>query len=288
MKQKLSYILILITLLISCGKEYSFENPLQKGTIITIGANCTPSKILDYDTILRRNVAALQYTFNQTGNYIATVSQIDSITNQNIFQKSINLIGDTLRIDNQQYFLIDITNNYRVREFVGFENPFNINSPKYIQRFFYNATNQIVTKQVINPGQTSAIFTQTDYSYTAGNLTSIKTKIPLNNITYFEATISYNTTKQPKNYIVILPDATSLKPYLSAMNFGAKSINEPTKIVINNSDQLTGTLINTTTTEFKNYVYSSDNYVLKVDMDGFNINALPFANSRNVFQYFCR
>jgi hypothetical protein len=286
---KLIILSIIIGFCTSCAKEYSFENPiLGNGNTVIVGNNCTISKIIDYDTLVRKNVAAVQTSFNTTGNYPASIIETDSLTQQVIFQKSLTLLGDTLRIDANQYFLVDIATNYRVRQFVGRQDPYNNNSPIFINNFFYNTAGQIVTKIVYSPTVPGAIFSQTNYTYTANNLTGIQSKIPLNNITYFDATISYDSTKLAKNYLLMLPESNELRPYVTTMNLGIKSKNQPTKITINNNDQITGALVNTTVTEFKNYRYSADGYVLGVDMGGFSIPAIPLSNSRNLFQYFCR
>jgi hypothetical protein len=285
---KLVILLITIGFCSSCSKEYSFENPILSGNTIIVGNDCVINKVIDYDTLVRKNVAAVQTSFNTTGNYPASIIETDSITQQNIFQKSLTLLGDTLRIDANQYFLVDIATNYRVRQFVGRQDPYNNNSPIFINNFFYNTAGQIVTKTVYNTQQAGFIFSQTNYTYTGNNLTGIKSKIPLNNVTYFDATISYDSTKFAKNYMLLLPDCNELRPYVTTMNLGIKSKNQPAKVTINNNDQITGTLVNTTVTEFKNYKYSADGYVLSVDMGGFAIPAIPLSNSRNVFQYFCR
>jgi hypothetical protein len=286
--RKLIVIFIVIVLITGCAKEYSFENPLAQSNVVTIGSNCTIGKILDYDTIARKNVATLQYGFNTTGNYPVNITETDSLTTQSIFQKSLMLTGDTLRIDANQYFSVDLVTNYRVRQFVGRENAYNPNAPIFTYNFIYNNAGQLITKTVSNPLQPGIIYSQTDYTYTAGNLTTIKSKIPINNITYYEATIAYNLTKQPKNFLQLLPDAPALKPYISGLHFGLKNVNEPKKITVKNSDQITGTLLTTTVTDFSNFIYSSDGYVLSMDAGGFSLNALPLANSRNKFQYFCR
>ncbi len=285
---KIVNLLIIIVFFGSCTKEYSFENPLPTGTVITIGNNCVVSKIIDYDTIVRRNVSAIQVGFNTTGNYPTSIIEFDSLTQQTIFQKSLSLVGDTLRIDATQYFLVDITTDYRIRQFVGRENPYNVNSPIFINNFFYDNTGKLITKQVSNAAQGTIVYNQTDYTYTGNNLTNIKSRIPLNNVTYFEASIAYNVSKQPKNYLSLLPDAIALKPYINTLNFGAKSKNEPIKITVKNFDQLTGAAIDSAVTEFKNYKYSSDGYVLSVDAAGYANPAIPLSNSRNVLQYFCR
>jgi hypothetical protein len=75
---------------------------------------------------------------------------------------------------------------------------------------------------------------------------------------------------------------------LLRLTWGAKATNPVTKIIIKNYDQLTGTFIDSTITNYSNYQYSLDNYVLSVDAAGFDMPAVPLVRGRNKFAYFCK
>jgi hypothetical protein len=285
---KFLVVAFIIVLFASCGKEYSFENPLSGSPVITIGNNCIINRITEYDTLGNRGASAFNYTFNATGTLPLNVLRRDSITTSTIFSKTFTKNLDTVRVDGNQYFILDTLNNNRIKQFVGNEIPYFAASPVFIFNFTYNNAGKLITKTQRNPSFPTSIITQTDYAYNGNNLVEVTSKIPITNTTFFTATISYDLTKQPKNFLYFLPEANELQPYKAACNFGVTNTNAPLKIIRKNFNQITGVFIDSTLTEYTKYKYSSDGYVLSVDATGYDIPSVPLVRGRNTFGYFCR
>jgi hypothetical protein len=283
---KIFFFVLTILLFNSCQKEYSNENPLSGISGIKIGANCIINKVTAVDTITLKGSSALNYNFNIVGDKILGINRVDSVTANTIFTSSPIYSGDTIRINGNQYFTLDA--NKRIVQLLGYEDPYDVTSNIFMYNYSYNNTGYLIKKTKSNPIFPTFIEEQTEYTYTNNNLTNIVTKLPLINTTILEVSIDYDLSKQPFNYFNVLPDCDELVPYIAVINMGIKSKNAASKITIKNFNVLTGTLVNTTTTNYINYKYSLDNYVLSVDANGYNIPAIPLQNGRNKFSYFCK
>lgn len=285
---KVLLIVLFVVAITSCAKEYSFENPLTGTGNVIIGNNCIINRVTEYDTIGRRGASAFNYLFNTNGSALISISQRDSIINTTIFNKTITKNLDTLKIDALQYIVVDTMNGNRVKRFVGYEDPYTNTTPLFVNDFSYNSAGKVVAREVKLPQFPGVVYYRSEYTYTGNNLTSIIGKIPLNNTVFLNITIEFDLTKQPKNYFTILPDCKELKPYIAGLQFGQPNTNIVKKVVMRNYNQLTGVLIDSTVTNFSNYKFSVDNYILSVDASGYDIPALPLASGRNTFGYFCR
>jgi hypothetical protein len=279
--------IVAVVLFTACTKEYSFENPFANSGNVTIGNNCIIAKVIEYDTLGNRGASAINYLFNAAGDRVVSVNQTDSITLNSLLNKTVSYLQDTMRLDAGQFFTVDLA-TARVKSFTGRENPYNNTSPVFSFKYNYDASGKINTKTKTNPLFPTFIIESTEYVFTNNDLTGIVKKLPLLNTTIFTASLEYDNSRQPKNYFSMLPDCNELAPYVAALNTGARSLHPVKKIVIKNFDQLTGAFIDSTVTNFSNYKYSLDNYVLSLDASGFDIPALPLVSGRNKFEYFCR
>ncbi len=274
-----------------CAKEYSFENPLSGPITTTVGNNCFITKIVDKDTISGKNVYAHQATLNTTGNYPIAIAETDSLTGQTTFAKALTLIGDTLRVDANAYFLVDLANNYRVRLYYGPENPYSNGATqvKYNYQFIYDQNDRVIRKIVTNPQFPGTTVSQTDYVYnTDSSLIQVRVTAPITSVVYQECDITYHATQKAKNYLYMFADCGELRPYMQMLNFGVRPKYAPIKVDTKIRDQITGVVQSTIQTQFLKYQYSADGYVITVDAVGFNIPALGLNNSRNVFSYTCK
>ncbi len=277
---------MLVSLIASCEKEYSQENGSFANVGIKIGDNCVINKVIALDTLTQKGSSALNYNFNLLGDKILAINRVDSVTNNIIFNSNPIYNGDTIVINNNEYFIIDA--NKKVVGLKGFEDPYDVTSTIFLFNYTYNNSGYLIKKTKSNPLFPTIIEEQTEYTYTNNNLTSIIVKVPILNTTITEITIDYDLSKQPFHYFNILPDCDELVPYIAAINMGTNSKNATSKITIKNFNVLTGILVSTTTTNYYNYKLSLDNYVLNVDANGYNIPAIPLQNGRNKFSYFCK
>jgi hypothetical protein len=274
----------------ACTKELSFEDPIgAQGQGPIIGNNCVIAKIVEYDTITRTGLTAINYEFNSSTGRLNNFVEYDSIGQNVVLNANFSYNADTVHIDASQYFVVD--NSGRVKKFHGLQNPYDPLSPELDYEYFYDGAGRIIKRSVTDLTLLPTPFLQSTYSYSGNNMTGIAVILMDgmgNTFPLINTTLSYQFDRVPRNFMNILPDCDELAPYMGALNMGLKSLNPVNKIDIVYLDPFSGTPITTTTTLYNNYRYSRDGYVLSVDMSGDDIPALPFAPGRNNFSYFCR
>jgi hypothetical protein len=283
--QYIPFLLLCFWAIASCKKEYSYEEGSNvKGVII--GNNCIIKKIIEYDTVGKKNVGVLQYDYNTTGTQFLKATQIDSLTLNTLFGETTTYIQDSIALSANQYFIKDASG--KIIKFAGYEDPYDNTSFFFINKYIYDNNGKLTTKNTTTPALPNTIGFQTTYTYSGNNITNIVKKLPLLNATETEITIEYYTGSQPKNFINFLPDCNELRTYIAALDMGQKPDNTVKKVTKKEYDIFLGTLLSTSVTEFSRYTFSSDGYILSVDMSGNILAALPFETGRNKFEYFCK
>jgi hypothetical protein len=274
----------------ACTKEYSFEDPIgSQGQGPVIGNNCVIKKIIEFDSISKTGLNAINYDFSASTGRLNTMVEFDSIGQNVILNTAFGFNADTMFIDVDQYFVVNGTG--RVVKFHGQFDPYDPFSQIMDFEYLYDNTGRLLKRTLTDPTIAATPFLQSVYAYSGSNMTGITVSllppigaaIPIQNIT-----IGYTFDRVPRNFMNILPDCNELAPYMGALNMGQKSINPVSKIDMAILDPFTGTTVATTSTLYTAYSYSRDGYVLGFDMAGDNIDALPFAPGRNNFEYFCR
>ncbi|MBL7726943.1 MAG: hypothetical protein JNM68_04615 [Dinghuibacter sp.] len=274
----------------SCSKELSFEDPIgAQGQGPIIGNNCQIKKVIEFDTISKTGLTAINYDFSASTGRLNSLVEFDSIGQNVVYTAFFTYNTDTIRIDAAQYFVVN--NAGRVIKFSGLDDPYDPFATMVDIEYTYDNNGRLIKRAVTDPTIQSTPIIQSVYAYTGSNLTGIAVSLvsgvgvtaPLYNIT-----LGYQFDRVPRNYMNILPDCRELRPYIAALNMGQKSLNPVNKIDVTLMDPFTGTPISTSTTQYTNYSFSRDGYVLGFDMSGNAIDALPFAPGRNNFEYFCR
>jgi hypothetical protein len=278
----------LTALVAACTKEYSFEDPIAgQGSGPVVGNNCVVNRITEFDTISNTGLSGLNLNFNASGKVI-TLTDVDSIALNTILSASYTYNVDTIRLDPDQYFVVDATG--RAKRFTGYEDPYDQTSDILDFEYLYDASGKLTQRKVTSTLLPGIVLYQSEYTYTGSNVTRIITKVPLLNSTYYDATYEYQFDRVPKNYIHLLSDCKELAPYIAGLNMGTRALNPVKKIkVLEYDPSLPGSApVDSTVTTFTKYSYSRDGYVLSVDMSGSEVPALPLSASRNNFGYFCR
>lgn len=274
----------------SCSKDVSFEDPIgSQGQGPILGNNCMIKKVIEFDTISKTGLTALNYDFSASTGRLNSLVEFDSIGQNVVYNASFSYNTDTAYIDATQYFVVNSAG--RVIKFHGLDDPYDPFASVIDVEYQYDNNGRLIKRLVTDPLIQASPSLQSVYAYTGSNLTGIAvallngtgTAAPLFNIT-----LGYQFDRVPRNFMNILPDCRELKPYLAALNMGQKSLNPVNKIDISLLDPFTGTPISTNTTIFSSYSFSRDGYVLGFDMAGDLIDALPFAPGRTNFEYFCR
>lgn len=274
----------------ACTKEFSFEDPIgSQGQGPIIGDNCMISKIVEFDTISKTGLNAINYDFSISTGRLNNFIEFDSIGQNVVLNAIFSYNADTLHVDASQYFIVD--GSGRVVKFHGLNDAYDQLSPTLDFEYSYDNVGRIVKRTVIDPTIFSTPFMKSTYSYSGNNMTGIVTVFmdnAGNSAPFRNTTIGYQFDRVPRNFMNILPDCDELTPYLGALSMGQKALNPVNKIDIVTFNPLTGTPVDSTSTLFTRYSYSRDGYVLGMDMSGDDIKALPFAQGRNNFEYFCR
>lgn len=274
----------------ACSKEYSFEDPIgSSGAGPVIGTNCMIGKIIDFDTISKTGLNAINYSFSSSTGRLNSLLEFDSIGMNTVLNHALIYNVDTIFLDASYYFIVDGSGH--VIKLHGLNDPYDPTSQILDFEYTYDNAGRIIRRTVTDPTLFTTPFLKSTYTYSGNNMTGVAVVLmdnagntaPLKNIT-----IGYQFDRVPRNYMNILPDSDELSPFMAALNFGQKALNPVNKIQVINLDPFTGSPIDTATTVFSKYSYSRDGYVLGVDVSGDDIKALPFAQGRNNFEYFCR
>jgi hypothetical protein len=125
-----------------------------------------------------------------------------------------------------------------------------------------------------------------NYTWSGGNLVAIEGTIPVLSQKILTASLEYDASKTAKNFIPIFPDGFEFAPYVLAFDIGKKSSNVVKKVTMSIYDNA-GNLDQTLVTSFKDYVFSSDGYLLEWIGDGDDQSALGLISGRTKFKYHC-
>lgn len=248
--------------------------------------DCFVVTVTPVDSLSGRGVGSIHASMGQN-NLTSKISWYDSTSGTISFQASFSYSNDTMRINENEYFILDAQG--RVIEFYTLEDPFNNTSDHYRYTYQYNAGGQLVSKSWFLPENNSTIPLFTfKYEWLNGNLTRLKV-----NEGYGEkrlalsAELQYNTSITVKNFLYFLPESYELAPYIFSVNMGMKSKNLLEKIVVTIFDA-DGNAIHVYRTEYTEYKFSEDLYVTELHASGDIVDGLPLVNGRTKFEYQCK
>lgn len=288
MKKSWLYGLVLL-FLFSCEKEKSFENGgnLNPG-LPPLGNNCTVNQVLSVDSLTGQGLFSFYTLFNSSG-VAERVEAFDSIAGTVEFESTLQYSGDTIRISPTDYYLVD--GNKRVKEL---KSVFNLGTSvdTFTYRYNYDATGYLVSKEIFStaiPIPLGIPFIRFTYTWSAGNLVYIDGSFAVPGLSQkvLTATLEYDANATAKNFIHILPDGFETYPYIMALDLGKKSRNLVKKITVVTYDD-SGNLDETLVSNFSNYVFSSDGYLLEWYADGESAGGSPLPSGRTLFKYFCK
>ncbi len=279
-KKYLAYITALL-FSIGCGKEKSIDtgdfNP------IFIGNNCRISQVLTVDSLSNIGLEAQNTFFNNNGRATAT-ELFDSLSNTAVFRATLTYKGDSVFVGPSQYFITDASG--RVKLFKGLEDPTNPFSDTVRIVFSYDAQGFLVKQEYYYFGLSFPLL-RSNYTYNSGNLTKavLISLIPSQEVVV-DAVAEYNNTQPTRECMYYFPDGFFTAPYIHALNFGKRPANTIKKLTtkIFNSGQLADSLV----TNYRNYRFSRDGYVLELFADGALQEGLGIINGKTKFRYKCR
>lgn len=281
LKFKIGLILISAITLVGCLKEVSLESG---GTIIVIGPNCRIKQISVCDTTTKQGIASFQAIFGAQDRVIR-IEGFDSLFAQTFFAENLSYSGDTIRIDANQFFVLDPQG--RVNKFFTLDDPSDPTSDSVRYTYSYNAGGFLIGKTVEVEGL-AGIFLATTYTYAGNNLIKAEVRIPLlGNALFIEADMEYFTSNTVRNFLYFFPDGIETAPFELALNLGNRSQNALKTMTIKEYDPFTGLVENTFITNISNYKFSSDNYVLSYFVSGDPFDEILLFAEGNKLTYKC-
>jgi hypothetical protein len=286
--KRISLVLGILVVLVSCSKEYSLENGTGDTDLI-VGVDCRISKVTSTDTTTNIGLGSIAADINSSDE-VTDITAYDSLSATIVTNSQPTYVDDTIYVNPDEYFVTDVANNARVVKLHRLLDPFDPTSPQIDIDYIYDATTgNLLQKQYnssffpVNP------FYQVDYTYTAGNLTNMLTTDLTIPETVSDAQIQYFSNITPRSYINLMPDEEdpNYAQFNQFFNFGKKSLNAVKSVKLRNYSG--GALTSdSTNTVFGSYIMSRDNYVLSVIMSGDELLSIPAQKGRLRFSYKCK
>ncbi len=282
MLREIAMLSLFILFLAACKKEKSLDGS-NKNNSVFIGNNCRINQILTVDSFSSIGFEAHNIFFNAAGNAIRS-EIIDSLTNTPYFDESFTYKGDTIFVTGVGYFVNNSSG--RVQMFKGLQDPTDPFSDSIEINFTYSSSGALTKAEYFYYGFPVPLLRST-YTYTGNNLTTARTDLLFPILeTVIEAELVYNTSQPVRDFIYTFPDAYEIYPFLPALNFGNKPTNALTKVTTKIYDA--GLLTDSLVTNYKNYKFSNDGYVLEFFAEGDFQDGMGIINGRTKFKYFCR
>jgi hypothetical protein len=286
--KRVSLVLIVLAVLVSCSKEYSLENGTGDSDLI-VGADCRISKISSTDTTAFIGLGSIAAAIN-SADEVTDITAYDSLSATIVTNSQPTYVNDTVYVNPDEYFVTDLTNNARVKKLHRLLDPFDPTSPQIDVDYIYDATSGVLLQKQFSSSFSSINpFYQIDYTYAGGNLASMLTTDLTIPEPVMDASLQYFTNISPRSYLNLMPDEEdpNYAQFNQFFNFGKKSLNAIKEIKVRNysSGVLTA---DSSKTVFGSYIMSRDNYVLSVIMSGDDLLSIPAQKGKLKFSYKCK
>lgn len=286
MKKSYLFIIGLAALVFSaCEKEYSLENSQNAGNGLIVGTDCRISKIVYTDTATGIGIGSIAANINNL-DVVTGITRFDSVSFTIDFITTPAYVSDTIFINADEYFLIDLANK-RIKQLHALVDPTDPLSTQLEITYFYNGAGYLsskITAYTSNPGVPIYVV---NYTYVAGKLTHMTGTDLITGDLNVDADVNYYSNILPTRFLYIFPDEKGYPNFSQFYNFGTRPANAPKDITVRNYDP-GGILRDSTVSKFSNYLMSRDNYVLSVLMTEDDLISIPAVVSKLSFSYKCK
>lgn len=279
---KILCVLCFLWLCLSCTKETSDENGNGNNTNPPVGNNCRVNQVTSLDSLTGVGLYSIYTRFGSNGQ-ANLIRVFDSTVNALQFETAIRYSGDTAWVGPAQYFLLDA--GKRVRAFRSIESS-GSGIDTITMRYNYDAAGYMTSKDIFIGSLPLPVF-RFSYTWQGGNLTRVTggAVVPGLEQKVLEATVEFDDATA-KNFIPVFPDGFETSLFVMALDFGKPSRNLPRKMTVILYDDA-GKPDATYVTNYKNFVFSSDGYLLEWYAQGEEAGGTPFPSGRTRFGYFC-
>ena len=284
MKKIFPFLIAAAVALSSCLKEYSDENNGDAGGII-IGTDCRISKIAYADSAASFGIGSISAAINSSDE-VTGITKFDSLSLTIDFNSLPQYFTDTVYIDPDQYYVRETTGK-RIKRFHGFVDPTVPGSPEYDVDYVYDGSGKLAQKLYSYSLLPGINFQEVTYTYTSGNLVSMKSVDAFTGDLIKDASLTYYSNIAPKNFMYLFPDETAFAEFNQFFNFGGKPTNAVKSLRVRYYDP--GNIVaDSSVSNFTGYVMSRDNYVLSAYMIGDDQSSVPAAEGKLSFSYHCK
>jgi len=278
----LKYIILVIIVLSSCHKGTDTP-PVQPPP--PLNPPCIISKISQVNSGVGTEYCLTATYENDT---IPTGLVIyDSVNKKKNFEAHFNYITpDSIRLDQYQYFKLDARK--RVIRFVTKSDMTDPqNSDNYKFEYTYNDEGYLATKILyINGSKDTSL--STTYTYENNLMRKcVMTAVSSGNLTVLESNLEYDNSIEINNWIYTFPDAIEGYMYFTVLNFGNRPSHPLTQVVTKIFDPPSMTLLDTWTTNYRNYQVDQNGFVLSGEADGDLQQGIATFYGKTVFDYNC-
>ncbi len=287
MKNYIVICLIILTVFISCSKDFVLTDPQTGQEPVALASSTNQTCEISEIKQINANVDYNKLTFSRDNNNLTlSLNYFDFITKKTVYNIQLQNAGDTVRVDAYNWFVKDRT-THNVIKYVTIDTTGNVMGDLVTYLYKYDPNGLLLTKQAYFNQTISPDFI-TNYTYSNGNIIAAtlfakdgKTKI-------LESSYSYDLTIKIKPWVYLFSDAFENNNLLQALPFGIKSINPIAQINTKIYDFSSGNIIDEWKTSFSGYVFSKDGYVLQVNCNGDNQQGLSLFVGTNRFSYTCK
>ena len=280
------FLLITLSTLISCSKEYSLENSSDNsGNGLIIGVDCRMSKIVYSDSATGGGLGSLSAIINSLVD-VTSITKFDSLAFTIDFLSTPIYVSDTVFINADEYFLVDLGTK-RIRQLHALTDPTDPFSTQFEINYFYNSNGYLSQKFYSYTSIPGFPFYLVNYTYSGGKLTHMSGTDLLSGDIIIDADINYYNNILPKRFLYLFPDEKGYPYFSQFYNFGTRPSNAIKDMVVRNYDP-GGVLRDSAVSTFSNYILSRDNYVLGVTMSGADQQSIPAVKGKLSFSYKCK
>lgn len=282
------FLSVVVLTLFSCAKEYSLENSSDPtGNGLIIGVDCRISKISYLDTAAGGTpLGSLTATINASDN-ATNITRFDSVSFTIDFISTPFYASDTVFINADEYFLVDLANNRRIKQLHALLDPTDPFSLQYEVFYFYDGSGYLSQKFFAFTSNPGIPFYLVNYTNSGGRMTHMTGTDLFSGDLVIDADVEYYGNVIPKRFIYIFPDEEFYPSFTQFYNFGNRPTNGPKTIKVRNYDP-GNVLRDSAVSSFSSYVMSRDNYVLSVIMTGDDQPSVPAVKSKLSFSYKCK
>ncbi len=286
MIKKITNLILLsaVIFLSACEKELSTENSDNTGNELIVGRDCRIAKMVYTDTATGVNLGSLAATINILDR-VEQINAFDSLAAALTFAADIAYTNDTIKLNDDEYFVLDLINN-RIKRLHGLTDPTDVLSPQFDADYTYSATGYLIQKNyLLSPS--GIPFINVGYTYTGNNLTRMTYTNLASGEVEIDADMQYYNNIAPQSYLYVFPDEFTHPEYIQFFNFGKKSVNAIKTIKLNFYNA--GVAVDSLVSKFDSYRMSRDNYVLDVIMSGDEQPGIPSPGKAKLkFSYKCK